>query len=99
MFTFPAIDPDEKYILTFRFAPGLSAGEFITSSVLDVKALNNKDALAASHFGVHSIQTTQVMIPVSGCKAGVNYHLRVLVETNNPDKKLAISVSLPCREE
>ena len=94
---FPAIDPDEKVVLTFQFAEGLEPGEAIVSAALAVSLTNGADAASADHFGDPQISGTDARVPVVGCLAGVNYHLRVIAQTSNPEKALVIGWTLPCQ--
>ena len=93
---FPAIDPDEKVVLTFHFAAGLDVGETLSSASVAVTVSGGTDASPANHFGTPTISGTDALVPVAGCLAGVSYHVRVIAPTSNAAKTLVIGWTLPC---
>lgn len=97
MKNFPMIDPAEKIVISLDFSKRLASGETVTDATLAITVTAGMDASASSRFGAPQIVTPKVLIPVSGCLDGVDYHLRVIAETSNPDNQPVFGRTLPCR--
>ena len=98
---FDAKDTSEKVVLTFDFSPGLDAGETLQGAIsvtvessllpdLTPDAILNGAALFDS-------SSTKVYQPVQGGVTDADYIIKVVVDTSNSQKTLAINSVLPIR--
>ena len=95
---FPTVDPQEKVVLSLDFVKRLVLGETITTATLDVKTDNGMDSDAATRFGTPQIDGSKVLVAFSGGIDGADYHIKFIVETDNPDSIPVYARILPCRK-
>lgn len=96
-------DPSENVVVTFDFSLALSGNESLSSIVeitVEVSAGEdpNPSAIIA---GPPLINTDNVSLsqPVHAGLDGVNYSIKAVADTNNPDKRLAVTAILPVRNQ
>lgn len=96
-------DPVERVIVSFDFSPALGPGEAVASIVsVSVEVSAGYDpAPEAILSGGPLIASNGVMIqqPVCGGLDGVNYNIKVIVDTNMEEKRLAVTAILPVRSQ
>lgn len=82
---------DEKIILTFDFLDELATGETLAGTpTVTVSVIEGVDAAPAELLnGAAAIVGAAVLVPVDPTVSGVDYRIKVLVSTSNPQKVLA----------
>lgn len=96
-------DPVEKVVVTFDYTPALFGSEVcvkVESVTVEVVAgvdpnpeaiLNGEPKITDDGF--------YVQLPVQGGLDNVNYNIKCLCQTSNPDKLINVSGILPVRKE
>lgn len=99
-------DPGESVVLTFNFAPGLAAGEFLTGIVSVTCAVNEFSAATDGNPSVVlngsnalDVTNTQALVAVTGGLNSVDYDVVVKATTSNPKKTLVLGGILPVRNQ
>lgn len=96
-------DPAEVAVLTFDFSQALDAGETLTAiDSVTVEVSRGVDASSASILsGVAAIAISGLAVtqPVQGGIDGVNYNIKVVADTSNASKRLALTATLPVRSQ
>ena len=94
-------DPKENVVLTFDFTLALVGDETLTSiDEVEVIVSSGSDDAAQDVLAAPAIVTLdglKVQQPVRHGKNGVNYNIKVLCQTSNPQKKIALMAILPVR--
>lgn len=82
---------DEKIVLTFDFQDELGAGEALEGTpTVGVSVLQGTDPVPENLLnGLPGIVESAVLVPVDPTAAAVDYRIKVLVATSNPQKVLA----------
>ena len=96
-------DPAETVVITFDFSPALNLTETITEVVsVDVEVSRGIDANPQSIIAgqaIISLDSLSVQLPVTQGIDSVNYSIKVVVDTTNPDIRLALTAILPVRAQ
>lgn len=96
-------DPAESVIVTFNFSPALEVGEGITSMVsIAVEVSAGIDLNPSAIITGTALVTTDgqsIQHPIHGGLDGVNYNIKVIALTTNPEKILSVTAVLPVREQ
>lgn len=92
---------EENVPLTFDFSAGLAEGETLTTidSVAIAVSFGTDATPGAVLVGGNSVDAsfTKVIVPVKDGVAGCDYDVKVVVNTSNPLKQLALVGVLPVR--
>lgn len=96
-------DPSENVVVTFDFSPALVDGEMIDAIVsVTVEVSAGEDASPEDILNGTALVTIDglaVQQPVTGGLDGVNYSIKALCDTTNPEKRLAVTAILPVRTQ
>lgn len=96
-------DPEEKIVVTFDFTDALVDGEILTSiAAFEIEVTTGVDDNAQAILAALPLITTsnvQIQAPITGGVAGVNYSLKAVATTSNPNKQLAVTAALPVRAQ
>lgn len=96
-------DPAETVVITFDFSPALNLTETITAIVsVDVevsRGIDTNPQAILSGEALISLDSLSVQLPVAHGVDSVNYSIKVVVDTTNPDIRLALTAILPVRAQ
>lgn len=94
-------DPSESVVVTFDYALALDTDEQLASvESITVTTSMGTDPNPQSILQGTSLITVSglsVQLPVTGGIDGVNYNIKVIAQTSNPQKVLALTAILPVR--
>lgn len=96
---FSPMDPADRGVLTFDFSQRLDAGELLSGAITVTVGMQlgtdaTPDAIlnGAASFDEASMK---VLVPVRDPQPGAQYAIKVIVDTTNPKKRLALTGVLP----
>lgn len=96
-------DPTENVVVTFDYSLALTGNEKLSSIVeITVEVSAGEDpSPGAIIAGPPLINTDQLSLsqPVHLGLDGVNYSIKAVADTTNPDKRLAVTAILPVRSQ
>lgn len=94
-------DPSESVVVTFDYSLALDTDEQLASvESITVTTSMGTDPDPQSILQGTSLITVSglaVQLPVTGGLDGVNYNIKVIAQTSNPQKVLALTAILPVR--
>ena len=96
-------DPVERVVVTFDYTPALFGSEVcIRVESITVEVVGGVDpdpqAIIAGEPKITD-DGFYVQLPVQGGLDNVNYNIKALCQTSNPDKLINVSAILPVRKE
>lgn len=100
MMRLPLIDPDERVVVTFNFAPDLGAARITGTPVVAVTLTQGDDTDPASLVSgapVIDASQTRVLVAVAGRVAPANYRIKVRTDTTDPNLRLVLAAELVVR--
>ncbi len=99
MSQFPVKDAAEKVVLAFDYSNELDTGETLTGSpTVSITAVFGADThpdAVLNGASVLDAAAKMVLVPVQAGQAGVSYRIKVVAQTTNSAKVLAITGILP----
>lgn len=97
-----SLDPDEKRVITFDFSDELDSGEMLAGTITSLVSvpMGSDPSPDAVIDGTPIFDPTSkmVLVPVKGKVPLCDYSIKVVCQTSNPTKRLALVAVLPIRK-